>query len=212
MGGVGGRRGADWYHYAMNTRSGSAQGARRLRHTKARLAAIVVSALLAACSPEHDWREIRAEDSGFAVSLPAKPATLTRSIDLDGLRVEMTMVGAQARDVAYTVGAVTLPDASDAARERALATMRAAMVRNIGGTERASRPVTVTLIDSAGRPAGTVQGIEIEATGRMREREATLIARFAGVGAGAWQAVVLGTGPDREQATTFLESLKLVRR
>jgi hypothetical protein len=196
----------------MNTCSGIARGAARTRGTKVRPAAILVSVLLAACSPEHDWREIRAEEPGFVVSLPAKPATLTRSIDLDGLRVEMTMVGAQARDVAYTVGAVTLPDASDAVRELALATMRAAMVRNIGGTERASRPVTVTLVDAAGQPVGTVPGVEVEATGRMRDREATLIARFAGVGAGAWQAVVLGTGPDREQAATFLESLKLVRR
>jgi hypothetical protein len=173
---------------------------------------VVVSALLAACSPEHDWREIRAEDGGFFVTLPAKPATLTRSIELDGLRVDMTMVGAQVRDIAYTVGAVTLPDTDDAVRERALATMRAAMVRNIGGTERASRPVTVTLIDAAGQPVGTVTGVEVEATGRMRDREATLVARFAGAGAGAWQAVVLGTGPDRDHAQTFLESLKLVRR
>jgi len=208
----GGRRSADWYHYAMNMHSGIAQGAAHIRGTKRRLAAIVVSALLAACSPEHDWREIRAEESGLSVALPAKPATLTRRIELDGLQVDMTMIGAQARGIAYTVGTVTLPDADGAARERALATMRAAMVRNIAGTERVSRPVTMMLVDAAGQPVGTVSGIEIEAAGRMRDREATLIARFVGVGASAWQAVVLGTDPDREQATTFLESLKLVRR
>jgi hypothetical protein len=196
----------------MNTRRIIAHASGCARGTRVRLATVVVSALLAACSPEHDWREIRAEDGGFVVTLPAKPATLTRRIDLDGLRVDMTMVGAQVRDIAYTVGAVTLPDADDAVRERALATMRAAMVRNIGGTERASRPVTVTLIDAAGQPVGTVTGVEVEATGRMRDREATLVARFAGTGAGAWQAVVLGTGPDRDHAQTFLESLKLVRR
>jgi hypothetical protein len=46
----------------------------------------------------------------------------------------------------------------------------------------------------------------------MRDRDATLIARFVAVDGRAWQAVVLGAAPEREQAALFLESLKLVRR
>jgi hypothetical protein len=175
-------------------------------------AAIVVGAVLAGCSPEHDWREIRADDARFMVMLPARPSTLTRPIDLDGQRLDMTMQGAQAREVSYTVGTATLPDASDVTRERALAAMRLAMVRNIGGTERASRPVEVTLVDPSGLPVGRVPGVEVEAVGRMRDREAVLVARFVGTGAQVWQAVVLGPQPDRENAALFLESLKLVRR
>jgi hypothetical protein len=187
--------------------------AARLPAGAARIAAtLAVVAGLVACSPEHDWREIRAEDADFVVMLPARPATLTRPIDLDGQRLDMTMQGAQAREVAYTVGTVRLPDGSDASRERALAAMRVAMVRNIGGTERASRPVEVMLVDPSGRVLGRVPGIEVEAVGRMRDREATLVARFVGDGARAWQAVVLGPTPDREHAALFLESLKLVRR
>jgi hypothetical protein len=45
----------------------------------------------------------------------------------------------------------------------------------------------------------------------MRERDATLLARFVGLGGQAWQAVVLGPSPAREQAALFLESLKIVR-
>ncbi|HYF58873.1 MAG TPA: hypothetical protein VEA81_07955 [Burkholderiaceae bacterium] len=172
-------------------------------------AAVACVAALAACSPEHDWREIRAEDAHALVALPAKPARMTRPIHLETLKVDMTMVGAQAAAVAYTVGAVPLPDASDATRERALAAMRAAMVRNIGGTERAARPVEVKLVDPGGGVAGTVRGVEIEATGRMGERDATLIARFVGSGGWAWQAVVLGPRPDRELAAQFLDSLRV---
>ncbi len=175
-------------------------------------AAIAISAVLAGCSPEHDWREIRAEDARFLVMLPARPSTLTRPIDLDGQRLEMTMHGAQAREVSYTVGTATLPDVSDVSRERALAAMRLAMVRNIAGTERASRPVEVALVDPSGQPVGRVQGVEIEAVGRMRDREAVLVARFVGTGAQVWQAVVLGPQVGRENAALFLESLKLVRR
>lgn len=168
-------------------------------------------AWLAGCSPEHDWREIRAEDQGYRVMLPAKPARMTRSINLEGLTVEMAMAGAQAREVAYTVGTVTLPDGTDATRAKALGAMRTAMVRNIGGTIRAERTVQVLRVDAAGQRTGTVDGFEVEAVGRMRDRPATLIARFVAIGPQAWQAVVLGPEPDREHATQFLESLQLMR-
>lgn len=178
----------------------------------------VVGALLApglagivGCSPEHDWREIRSEDAAVVVMLPAKPARMTRPINLDGLRIDMTMIGAEVRGIAYTVGAIELPDDADATRERALAAMRVAMVRNIGGTERAARPVAVARIDPGGGARGTIAGVEIEAGGRMREREVTLIARFVGVGRHAWQAVVLGDRPERELASQFLDSLKVMR-
>jgi hypothetical protein len=137
---------------------------------------------------------------------------MTRAINLDGLALEMTMHGAQAREVAYTVGTVVLPDASAATRERVLAAMRIAMVRNIGGAERASRPVEVARVDPSGQRIGVVAATEVEADGRMRDRDATLIARFVAVDGRAWQAVVLGAAPEREQAALFLESLKLVRR
>jgi hypothetical protein len=168
-------------------------------------------AWLAGCSPEHDWREIRAEDQGYLVMLPAKPARMTRSINLEGLTVEMAMAGAQVREVAYTVGTVVLPDASDAMRTKALGAMRTAMVRNIGGTVGAERTVRVARVDAAGQRTGTVDGLEIEAGGRMRDRAATLIARFVAIGPQVWQAVVLGPEPDREHAAQFLESLKLMR-
>lgn len=175
------------------------------------VAALAAVALLSACSPEHDWREVRAEDGGYRVMLPARPAQMTRAIELDGLRVDMTMQGAQARGVSYTVATAKLPDDTEATRERALATMRVAMVRNIGGTERAARPVSVAVVDAGGASAGTAQGVEVEAAGRMRDADAVLLARFVGQGGRVWQAVVLGPAPDREQAAVFLESLKLQR-
>ena len=166
---------------------------------------------LAGCSPEHDWREIRAEDAGFLVMLPGKPARMTRPIQLESLRVEMAMLGAQAREVAYTVGAVTLPDSRDATRAQVLAAMRTAMVSNIGGRVRSERSVKVMRVDAAGQRTGDIEGLEVEAFGRMRDRPATLVARFVAIGPQAWQAVVLGPEPDREQAALFLESLKLMR-
>jgi hypothetical protein len=180
---------------------------------RAAVATLVAPALagLAGCAPEHDWREIRVDDAGFAVMLPARPARMSRSIHLESMKLEMTMAGAQVRDVAYTVGSVALPDPGEPTLSRALGAMRSAMVRNIGGAERGARPVKVALVDAGGGSAGTVDAVEVEALGRMREREATLIARFVGVPGLALQAVVLGPAVERELAQVFLESLKLRR-
>jgi len=169
--------------------------------------------LLSACTPEHDWREIRASDDGFVAMMPSRPARMTQPVDLDGLRLTMSMQGSLVRDVAYTVGTASLPpDAGKAASEQALSVMRRAMVRNIDGQERTTRPVRFSLIDGSGAMVGSVDGIEVEAVGRMRGQEATLIARFAGIDTRVWQVVVLGPVPDREQATMFLDSVRLIRR
>jgi hypothetical protein len=61
---------------------------------------------LAGCSPEHDWREIRPDEGGFMVTLPAKPAKLTRPIHLESLKLDMTMHGAQVRNILLGLGAV----------------------------------------------------------------------------------------------------------
>lgn len=179
-----------------------------------KLAVVVLAPVLwlvAACTPEYDWREVRPEGAGFAVLMPDKPASMTRRIQLEGLDLEMTMHGARVKDVAYTVGTVTLPDATQATREQVLAAMRRAMVGNIGGTERAAVPVAISRIDASGARIGEAPGLQIEATGRMRESDAVLLARFVAVDDRAWQAVVLGPRPDREPASQFLESLRIIR-
>lgn len=154
---------------------------------------------------------MRFEEAGCAVLLPAKPAKMTRTIHLEALKVEMTMIGAQVREVAYTVGGIALGQPDEVAMRQALAAMRAAMVRNIAGTEQASRPVRIARTDAAGAVRGHLDGVEIEALGRMREREARLLARFVGVPGFVWQAVVLGERPEPQASAQFLESLKVMR-
>jgi hypothetical protein len=179
--------------------------------TSLTLAALLM--VLTACTPEHDWREIRAGEGGFAAMMPSRPARMTQPVDLDGLPLTMSMQGSLVREVAYTVATASLPpDAGQAVMEQALSAMRRAMVRNIEGEERATRSVSFSLIDGSGAVVGSVNGVEVEAVGRMRGQEATLIARFAGVDKRVWQVVVLGPKPDREQASMFLDSVRLVRR
>ena len=173
--------------------------------------AVMCCTLMAACSPEYDWREVKPDGSRFAAMMPARPASMTQPVNLDGLTADMTLHGARVREVAFTVGSVRLPDAQPDRRAHALLAMRTAMVRNIAGTEQSSRPVMISVIDAAGVAQGTVEGIEVQAIGKMRETDVMLLARFAADGDRAWQAVVLGPRPDRDQAALFLDSLRITR-
>lgn len=202
----------DCYHYAMNlSRWLSVVAAYpKVGMLCMKAAALSLSCLLIACSPEFDWREIRSQHDRFQVLMPARVASMTEPVQLDDLKAPMTLHGARVRDLSFTVGAVELAAEQVARREHAQASMRAAMVRNIGGTERSHREVMVPRVDASGASRGSVPALEIEATGRMKDREVTLLARFASDGDRVWQAVVLGPHPDAEQARLFLDSLRII--
>ncbi|MFT4103097.1 MAG: hypothetical protein QM674_19100 [Burkholderiaceae bacterium] len=195
--------------------------------------------VLAACTPTFNWREVQAGDDGYRVMLPAKPSHLQRRINLDGLEVEMSMRAAEVEGMSFAVGAIRLPmgtlgvapargaagghssdELAASLRGRALAAMRAQMVRNLRATERAAEPIEWLLVDGAGQLRGRVDGWQVEASGPGpggKEAGASadgkaieMIARFAGHGDRVWQAVVIGPSIDREQAKIFVESLRLI--
>jgi hypothetical protein len=176
-----------------------------------RRAAIAGSlSLLAGCSPQYNWREIQAGLEGYAVLLPDRPASISRRINLEGLQIDMTMQGAEVDDNSFAVGAVRLPSTDAGARAKAAGAMRAQMVRNIGGRETAASEVAIPVVDRKGARIGTVTATRIEASGQARGKPMTLLAGFAGRGDRVYQYVVLGSNPDREQASTFLDSFKLL--
>lgn len=188
-----------------------AAGPRRLRRAfSCAGAAAGLALVLAGCSPEYNWREIKATTDGYAVMLPAKPSSATRRINLEGLSIEMTMQGASAADNSFAVGTVKLPADDDAARAKAAGAMRAQMVRNIAGKETASAQFSVPVVDRAGVKVGAALATRIEATGQAQGKPAVLLAGFVARGARVYQYLVLGPNPDREQAAVFLDSFKLI--
>ncbi len=174
------------------------------------LAALAASLPLVACSPEYNWREIRSPEHGYAVMLPGKPATMKRGIRLGELEVSMAMQGARAGGASFTVATALLPDDSPASREKALAAMRTAMVRNIAGTERAASSTTVGVFDGNGQRLDRVGATRIEARGTVRDETVTMLAGFVARGARAHQWVALGAALDGDEAQTFLESFRLL--
>lgn len=160
--------------------------------------------LLADCSPKYNWREVRGKDAPFMVLLPDKPVTVSRSINLDGEAVTMTMTAAEVDGVNFAVGYVALADANRA--QTALSAMKTALVRNINGTINAPAP--------ASQQEQTANGtIDIEALGRSGagSEPLLLLGHFEAKDKRAYQVIVLGKekAVSREEARTFFTSFKL---
>jgi hypothetical protein len=180
----------------------------------------MLAVFLVACSPEYDWRDIRAPGSEYWVQLPAKPATMTRRIHLEGLAVDMTMQGARVKDNAFTVALVPLPDQSGGQAEaagmsadRILLAMREQMLRNIGAPPATpSQEADVALVDADGRKIGVTQMHAISARGTGAHANMQMLARFVLWRGHALQIVAVGPGMGPEEAAHFLDSLRLVKQ
>lgn len=165
--------------------------------------ACTAGVLLCACSPKYDWREIRGEGAPYSVLLPAKPASYSRPVNLDGAQVTMTMTATEVDGITFAVGTAELPDATGAAK--ALAAMRTALVKNINGTLRKEAAATATTA------TGGNTSIDIEASGRDARGQARVLhARFLARGKRVYQVLVLGKegAVPQEAVETFFTSFK----
>jgi hypothetical protein len=165
---------------------------------------VMGSALLAACSPTYDWREVPGSDAPYIAAFPAKPATHSRPIDLNGMKVTMSMTAARTEDITFAVGNVPATDAKAALAE--LNAMKAAMVKNIGGTVRQEKVLPPA--------ANQLQAIELEATGKANGNNSgqslVLFARFIAKPDRVYQLIVIGPerAVPREEVEMFFSSFK----
>lgn len=148
---------------------------------------LLAAAALAACNPTYNWRDYRSADQRYTVLFPAKPASQTRPVNLNGLTVEMTMTAAEVEGVTFAVGSAVLPDASQGGH--ALAAMKTALARNIGAAVVSDHP----------------NGVE------AKGKNLLLIGHFAAREQRVYQVIVVGkeNQVQREAADTFLTSFKL---
>ena len=154
-----------------------------------------MAALLASCSPTYNWREYTSQDGAYAVLFPAKPSPFTRPIDLNGMRVDLTMTAAEVEGTTFAVGSGAAPDA--AAAQAALPAMRQALLRNIGAADSGAAP------DEKGRLA-------VDAGGTGNGQPVKLVGRFEARGTRFYQVIVLGkrSTVTQEQTEQFLTSFK----
>jgi hypothetical protein len=157
--------------------------------SRAALAAtgILAALLLAGCNPTYNWRDHAAADGTWKALFPAKPASFTRSVDLGGLQVEMTMTAAEVEGATFAIGSASAPDAAQAA----LPAMRRALLANIGV--------------AGEHAAATKDGLQVDATGSANGQPVQLQGRVMARGARVYQVIVLGKpGTPPEQVEQFL--------
>jgi hypothetical protein len=163
------------------------------------LLASLLATTLAGCSPKYNWRDYASPDASYRILFPAKPSTYTREVDLDGLRVPMTMTAAEIDGTTFAVGTAQAPDAARA--QGALAAVRTALVRNIDGK--------VTREKSAATAAAQTHGAtDLEAAGNVGGMPMRLAAHLEVRGQRIYQVIVVGK-PDKvpdEQIEQFLSS------
>jgi hypothetical protein len=173
---------------------------------------LAVPVLLAlACSPRFEWREVRTND-GAVASLPGRPQSVTRDLDVAGQKVSMTMWSTGVGRTMFAVGSARLPPplvADAPARAQAMAYFRDGLVRNIGGTVTSSTPASLPL--PGARRLLASESVEAVGTPGADGRKSRLAARFFIVDDQFFQVVALGSEGEipPEVLETFFTSFRL---
>jgi len=70
---------------------------------------LLSSCALAGCSPELNWRDVRASDTRLQALMPCKPDLATRRVPLAGQPVEMHLSGCDAAGATFVIGWADVP-------------------------------------------------------------------------------------------------------
>ena len=162
---------------------------------------------LAACSPKFNWRDYSSQDAPFSVMFPDKPTSHTRSIDLDGMKVDMTMTAAQVDGNMFAVGTAEAPDAEHA--EAALAAMKTALIKNIGATIHSEKSGKASA--ASGARVARSAAIDIDASGVQNGQRMRLVGHFESRNKRFYQVIVMGKEKElsKENVEMFMSSFKL---
>lgn len=163
---------------------------------------------LAACSPTHNWREVRHEGTPVLALLPCKPERAERDVPLLGpdqplARLQMMSCDVQGRT--YVLAALALPAAQPAGE--ALARWRQAAWTSLRQTvpAQASAPPGWTQVPTPATAAQHWSGPAVDHRGQALQAEVLWLA------APGWlaQAAVYAPQVDADARQTFFESVRL---
>ncbi|MCS6765266.1 MAG: hypothetical protein MO847_02040 [Candidatus Protistobacter heckmanni] len=167
--------------------------------------------LLAACSPEFDWRVIQNGEGGYAAMFPGKPGAEQRKVTMAGARLDMQMQAASAGGTLFAVGAATLPQgAAEGLRAQVLEAMKQGLLANFDDLRVSESRAQV---QTAAAPQQQVDALQFAATGTARGdgQRRRVYARLMARDGHAYQVVVIeplaageGDAKIKEQAEQFL--------
>jgi len=163
----------------------------------------LAGALMLACAPALDWREVRPAGSGIALLFPCKPNSHARQVKLgpDSVRLEL-----HACTAAGTTWALAFADMGDPTRVgRALVELRTTAADNLAAVD----PKTLPLKVAGATPNVASQRVQFQ--GRMPDGRAVTeqVAVFAR-GTHVFQAIALADKLDAAAADSFFGSMRVV--
>ena len=175
----------------------------RKSFTKFLLISVLAVSSLTACKPSYNWRDYSSQDAPFRVMFPDKPSTHTRSFELGGMHVKMTMTAVDVNGTMFAVGSAEAPSAEKA--QAALGAMKTALVRNIGATITKEKAATAVANDLR------TASLDIEANGAQNGTPMKLIGHFESRDKHFYQVIVMGKEKaiSPELAEQFMSSFKL---
>ncbi len=159
---------------------------------------ITLAINLAACSPKFDWREVRGTESAFSVWLPAKPASFSREMTLNGVALKMQMTAADVDGISFAVGSAKVSDASKI--PGVLDAMQLGMLNNIHGVP-----------EKQSSPGSDHSSKDLVAYGKLANGQPVkFVGRFLTRGAWVYQIVIIGKDKSLtpEVVDTFMTSFK----
>ena len=159
-------------------------------------------AALAACSPQLNWREVRAEGGALAAMMPCKPDVHERSIPLVGKSRRMQLQVCSAAEATWAIAWIDVDDpAQVGAVMSALRESAAVNLSAVPGQIRAQVPAGATPQAQAGR--SRLKGSRPD--GRVAVEDLLLFAH----GLRVYQATVIATEPPESAVDTFFADLRL---
>ncbi|MDY0330140.1 MAG: hypothetical protein RBR52_06565 [Thiomonas sp.] len=99
---------------------------------------LTAAALLCACSPAFDWRDVHPKDINIVLTYPCKPEQIAQDVVLADQKIKMSMTGCVADRMTFALAHARLP--SPALAARALAQLHQAAVENVHGRITFSSP------------------------------------------------------------------------
>lgn len=164
--------------------------------------ALALCALLSACSPTFDWREVRVEPGPLAAMLPCKPDKAARRVPLAGREVELQALGCKAGGASFVLMQADVVEAGRASEAlQAWQQATVATLRATSPTRQHQVPPGATDLPGSDRLAARGQ----QGDGAAVQAEVLFFAR----GSQVYQAAVYASKATPEMLQTFFESIKL---
>jgi hypothetical protein len=165
---------------------------------------LLIAALLCACSPAVEWRQMAPAELGVQVLFPCRPAALARDVPIVHGRSQMVMYACSAAGSTFALSKLALSDVRDVTA--AIDSLLEAASRNLRTGPGQTQPFEVpgmTPNPHAGRLTLTGQRPD----GSAVTEHLLVFAR----GARVYQASVVGDAPDQAAVTTFFSGLKVTQ-